>query len=81
MFLPFLGLGAAIRPTWIPLVIGLAFSAIWIYGLGLPGFLAAAIGTTLGVFAGNVLRHAVLAFRARRVAARMTTAAQPGDTA
>ena len=46
MFLPFLGLGAAIRPTWIPLVIGLAFSAIWIYGLGLPGFFAAAMSSS-----------------------------------
>lgn len=70
MFLPFIGLGAAIRPLWISYVMAAGASLIWIYGLGLPGFLVATAGGVLGALTGSLLRRFVFAFRARRVAAR-----------
>ncbi len=70
MFLPFIGLGAAIRPLWIPYVMAVGASLIWIYGLGLPGFLVATAGGVLGALTGNLLRRFVYAFRNRRIAAR-----------
>jgi hypothetical protein len=65
LLLPFVALGAAIRPFWVPLGIGLGGSAIWIYGLGVGGFLAGAIGATTGVFLGVYLRRYRTARRAR----------------
>jgi len=76
MFLPFIGLGAAIRPLWIPYVMAVGASAIWIYGLGLPGFLVATAGGVLGALTGSLLRRFVFAFRARRVAARANASAR-----
>ncbi len=51
-FLPLLGLAAFIRPIWFPLGFALISPAIWIWGLGLGGYLTAAIGGTLGVLVG-----------------------------
>ncbi len=78
-FLPFLGIGAAIRPAWIGMAIGVVGSTVWIYGLGIPGFLAGAIGAVLGVVAGQQLRRAVLAFRGRRIAARSALNQSSGE--
>ena len=75
-FLAFLGLGAAIRPLWIPLGIAFVSSLIWVYGLGLAGFLAGALGAGAGVLAGSGLRRLVFAVRARRTADR--TNSSPG---
>lgn len=69
-FLPFLGIGAAIRPIWIALVMAVGASVIWLYGLGLVGFGVAVVASVLGVFAGSGLRRCAIAFRACRVAAR-----------
>lgn len=75
-FLAFLGLGAAIRPLWIPLGLAVVSSLIWVYGLGPAGFLAGALGAAGGVIAGSGLRRLLLALRARRVADR--THSSPG---
>ena len=72
-FLPFLGIGAAIRPIWIALLMAVGASAIWLYGLGLAGFAVAAGASLFGVLAGSGLRRLALAYRARRVAARTST--------
>ena len=62
-FLPFLGIGAAIRPIWIALAMAVGASAIWLWGL-------AVVASCLGVVAGSGLRRFFIGFRARRVAAR-----------
>ncbi|PHX81915.1 MAG: hypothetical protein CK540_00265 [Thermoleophilia bacterium] len=69
-FLPFLGIGAAIRPIWIALAMAVGASAIWLWGLGVAGFGVAVVASCLGVFAGSALRRFFIGFRARRVAAR-----------
>ncbi|PHX81392.1 MAG: hypothetical protein CK540_02910 [Thermoleophilia bacterium] len=75
-FLPFLGIGAAIRPIWIALVMAIGASAIWLYGLGLAGFGVAVVASGLGVFAGSALRRFAIAFRARRVASRTNASSE-----
>ena len=72
-FLPFLGIGAAIRPIWIAMLMALGASAILLWGLGLAGFGVAAAASLLGVVAGSGLRRFAIAFRARRIAARTNT--------
>ncbi len=83
-FLPFVALGAAIRPVWVPLALALGGSAIWIYGLGVGGFLAAAIGATPGVLVGSSLRRRLVARRlhldAQRAAASSDVEPSPGGT-
>ena len=70
MIIPFAILGAAIRPLWVPLAFAVLGSLIWIYGLGVWGFLAGAVGSIVGVLLGVPLRRAVFGFRERRIAAR-----------
>lgn len=74
-FLPFLGLGAFIRPIWFPLGFAVVSPAIWIWGLGIDGYLAGAIGGTLGVLVGAWIGSRR---RARMGAARND--ASPGGT-
>jgi hypothetical protein len=49
MIIPFAILGAAIRPLWVPFAFAIVGSLIWIYGLGVWGFLAGAVGSVVGV--------------------------------
>ncbi|MGI9116817.1 MAG: hypothetical protein ACR2JV_04180 [Gaiellales bacterium] len=65
MFIPFLGLGIAIRIWWVPVAFAVVGPAIWIPGLGVGVYAAAAIGSLLGAGAGIALRRARLARRAR----------------
>jgi hypothetical protein len=79
LFVPFVALGATIRPVWVPLGFAIAGSAIWIYGLGLGGFLASAIGATSGVIVGVYVRRLLTARRAR-VDAQRATAPESSST-
>ena len=67
MIIPFAILGAALRPLWVPFAFAVGGSLIWIYGLGIWGFLAGAVGGVLGVLIGIPLRRGVFALRARRL--------------
>jgi hypothetical protein len=73
MIFPFALLGAALRPLWVPLAFAIGGALIWLYGLGVWGFLAGAVGGVVGVLLGVPLRAAVLGFRNRRIAARTPT--------
>jgi hypothetical protein len=55
--LPFIGIGAFIRPIWVGLGFAVASGAIWIWGLGLSGFLAGGGGAFAGVLVGWLIRR------------------------
>ena len=76
MIIPFMILGAALRPFWLPLAFAVLGSLIWIPGLGLSAWVAGAAGSLIGCFLGIPIRRGLLAFRARRLSHR--TQASPG---
>jgi hypothetical protein len=53
--LPFLVLGAFIKQIWFPIGFALVGAGIWIYGLGLGGYLAAASGGLAGALIGHLI--------------------------
>ncbi|MFM9124923.1 MAG: hypothetical protein ACKOSO_07145 [Actinomycetota bacterium] len=55
MALPFLALGAFIKQVWFPVGFAIVGAGIWIYGLGLGGYLAAAIGGVAGALLGHLI--------------------------
>lgn len=77
-FLPFLALGAFIRPVWVPLGIAVVSPAIWIWGLGIDGYLAGAIGGAIGALVGAWIGPALRERRARIDAQRRDSS--PGGT-
>jgi hypothetical protein len=79
IFLPFIGVGAAVRPLWIALVIPYGISLVWIPGLGIGGFLVSGTAGALGAVAGYYLRGLATRYRARRVAARQMHEVREGE--
>jgi len=75
--LPFIGIGAFIRPIWIGLGFAVASGAIWIWGLGLSGFLAGGGGAFAGVLVGWLIRGV----RDRRAAVVASAPAAPSPDA
>lgn len=79
IFLPFLGVGAAVRPLWVAVVIPYGISLVWIPGLGVGAFLVSGTAGALGALVGYWLRGAATRYRARRVAARHAHEVREGE--
>lgn len=77
-FLPFVALGAFIRPIWFPLILAVVAPAIWIWGLGASGYLPGAIGGVIGVLVGSWIGPALRERRTRLEAQRRDS--PPGGT-
>jgi hypothetical protein len=79
IFLPFIGVGVAVRPLWAAILIPYGISLVWIPGLGVGAFLVSGTGGALGVVVGYLLRGVATRYRARRVAARHPHEVREGE--
>jgi hypothetical protein len=78
IFVPFIGLGVAVRPIWLAMVIPFGISLVWIPGLGVGAFLVSGTAGALGALLGYYLRGVATRYRARRLEARQAPEVQEG---